>query len=497
MIQFAREFQIPSEQAIDRTAPQRTRSPRIWGLSARQVHDAFWRSKGVQCVRRGRRQKLQRGADLFLLLEPKQLALFQIAEIAERLTWHNAIVTRLRLLEEDPQHYSERVITDESGYVQRIERRYRPQVKRCARVILTSSRRVASIWMASKSRREGCDRVRRSVAWPRVDHWKAPGLCFLEYDDQQERQLIEALVECWRRPDQAISGLEEIEPGVWHVAGESVRAGSIYIGPLWLGQGHGQGDERCLVGPACIDDRREVEDPLTRAALIKDIVDVEGPDGIERRESTAGRWYPLIKRLCDAIASLTALTCLMPVMAIVALCILLEDGRPILFGHRRQGRGGRVFRCWKFRTMHRNAEQIARQLQSMNIADGPQVHIPNDPRVTRIGRILRATNLDELPQFWNVLLGQMSLVGPRPSPDDENQYCPAWRDLRLSVRPGITGLWQLNRTREPGEDFQEWIKYDIQYVQRAGLRMDLAIMMRTAWMMLLKRRKTSAGEQAN
>jgi lipopolysaccharide/colanic/teichoic acid biosynthesis glycosyltransferase len=166
---------------------------------------------------------------------------------------------------------------------------------------------------------------------------------------------------------------------------------------------------------------------------------------------------------------------------------LIEDGTPLFFGHRRQGRGGKVFTCWKFRTMHRDAEKAARQLEQYNRADGPQVLIPNDPRVTRIGRILRKTNLDELPQFWNVLTGQMSLVGPRPSPDDENQYCPAWRDLRLSVRPGITGLWQLKRTREPGEDFQEWIKYDIQYVLKASFWFDLVILVRTAQLLLMRR----------
>ena len=497
MIQIAREFQIPQQTAGLVRRPMRG-APRIWGLSARQVHDAFWRSKGVQCVRRGGRQRLQRGADLFLLLEPKQLVLFQIAEIAERLTWHNAIVTRLRLMEEDSQSYSERVITDESGFVQRIERRYRPHIRRCSRVILTSSRRVASMWMTAITRREGCDRARRSVPWPRVDHWKAPGLCLSEQDPQQERALIEALVERWRRPDQAISGLEEVEPGVWHVAGEAVRGGTVYMGPLWLGCGHSQASQRCLVGPAWIEDQPAASEQLNGGALIKDIVDVDLPDEtIEPRGSTTGRLYPGIKRSCDFIASFGALAALLPIMAAVALCILVEDGRPIFFGHRRQGRGGRVFRCWKFRTMQRNAEQIARQLRALNRADGPQVHIPNDPRVTRIGRLLRATNLDELPQFWNVLIGQMSLVGPRPSPDDENQYCPAWRDLRLSVRPGITGLWQLNRTREPGEDFQEWIKYDIQYVQRAGLRLDLSILIRTALMLLLKRRKSSADEQAS
>jgi lipopolysaccharide/colanic/teichoic acid biosynthesis glycosyltransferase len=142
--------------------------------------------------------------------------------------------------------------------------------------------------------------------------------------------------------------------------------------------------------------------------------------------------------------------------------------------------------------MHRNSEQIARDLQAYNLSDGKHVYIPNDPRVTRVGRWLRASHLDEIPQLWNVLVGDMSLVGPRPSPDDENQLCPAWRELRLSVRPGITGLWQIMRTRRPGEDFQEWIKYDVQYVRQASFRLDLVILARTAWMVMTGRSSREA-----
>jgi lipopolysaccharide/colanic/teichoic acid biosynthesis glycosyltransferase len=96
-----------------------------------------------------------------------------------------------------------------------------------------------------------------------------------------------------------------------------------------------------------------------------------------------------------------------------------------------------------------------------------------------VGRFLRKYNLDELPQFWNVLWGDMSVVGPRPSPHAENQYCPAWRETRLSVRPGITGLWQVKRTRKAGTDFQEWIKYDIEYVERRTFWLDLLIIWKT------------------
>jgi lipopolysaccharide/colanic/teichoic acid biosynthesis glycosyltransferase len=129
--------------------------------------------------------------------------------------------------------------------------------------------------------------------------------------------------------------------------------------------------------------------------------------------------------------------------------------------------------------MRRNAEALAQHYRDQNVCDGPQVYIANDPRVTRIGRVLRKYHLDELLQLVNVLAGDMSLVGPRPSPDRENRLCPAWRDARLSVRPGITGLWQVCRTRQPGLDFQEWIQFDMQYVRARSFSLDCWILYRT------------------
>ena len=108
----------------------------------------------------------------------------------------------------------------------------------------------------------------------------------------------------------------------------------------------------------------------------------------------------------------------------------------------------------------------------------------DDPRISTVGHFLRETYLDEIPQFFNVLCGQMSVVGPRPSPEAENTLCPSWRDARLSVRPGITGLWQVNRTRQPYRDFQEWIYYDTQYVENLSPRLDLWICWRAFTRML-------------
>jgi lipopolysaccharide/colanic/teichoic acid biosynthesis glycosyltransferase len=125
--------------------------------------------------------------------------------------------------------------------------------------------------------------------------------------------------------------------------------------------------------------------------------------------------------------------------------------------------------------MRVGAADIQDKLRFVSEVDGPQFKMADDPRISSVGRFLRETYLDEIPQFFNVLVGQMSLVGPRPSPEKENTLCAWWRDARLSVRPGISGLWQVFRTREPYRDFQEWIHYDTRYVQELSVRMDLWI----------------------
>ena len=182
-----------------------------------------------------------------------------------------------------------------------------------------------------------------------------------------------------------------------------------------------------------------------------------------------------VKRVFDLVAASLAMIASLPLWPLIMLAIYLEDGRPFFFAHRRETLGGREFPCWKFRSMRKDAEEIKQRIMLENQVDGPQFYIDDDPRITRVGRFLRKTQLDELPQLLNVILGHMSIVGPRPSPHKENQYCPAWRETRLSVRPGITGLWQVKRTREEGLDFQEWIRYDIEYVENASFGLDLKI----------------------
>lgn len=186
------------------------------------------------------------------------------------------------------------------------------------------------------------------------------------------------------------------------------------------------------------------------------------------------------KRIVDYFASLIVIILFVPVMPFIALAIKLNSPGQVFFKDKRQGLHGKEFHCLKFRTMTVGADEIQDKLRFVNQTDGPQFKMEDDPRVSAVGRFLRDTYIDEIPQFFNVLLGQMSLVGPRPSPESENTLCPYWRDARLSVRPGITGLWQVCRTRQPMKDFQEWIYYDTKYVRDLSLKMDLWICWQTA-----------------
>jgi len=193
-----------------------------------------------------------------------------------------------------------------------------------------------------------------------------------------------------------------------------------------------------------------------------------------------------IKRAADIMASLIVLVLFAPVFPLIATAIKLNSKGPVFFRDRREGLHGSEFFCLKFRTMIAGADLIQEKLRVINQVDGPQFKVEDDPRVTAVGKFLRDTFIDEVPQFLNILLGQMSVVGPRPSPKAENTFCPAWRDARLSVRPGVTGLWQVCRTRQPGCDFQEWIHYDTEYVKNLSLKLDFWICRQTFKKLVLR-----------
>lgn len=189
--------------------------------------------------------------------------------------------------------------------------------------------------------------------------------------------------------------------------------------------------------------------------------------------------YPRFKRVLEAVFALLGLITLSPLLLVTAVLIKATSRGSVLYGSQREGRGGVVFRCWKFRTMIEGAHSQQRSLYAKSKVDGPQFKLDSDPRETPVGAILRRTNIDELPQLINVLLGHMSLIGPRPSPFRENQICVPWRRARLSVRPGITGLWQICRHERSVGDFHQWIYYDTLYVRHLSLWLDVKILIAT------------------
>jgi exopolysaccharide biosynthesis polyprenyl glycosylphosphotransferase len=188
------------------------------------------------------------------------------------------------------------------------------------------------------------------------------------------------------------------------------------------------------------------------------------------------------KRLLDVGLSAAALVLLSPLILVVAVLIRLQDRGPVLFRQTRMGLHGRPFTILKFRTMVPDAEAQLADLFAANEIDGPAFKLSDDPRVTRVGRALRRTSLDELPQFWNVLRGQMSVVGPRPPLPQEVAGYDLWHRRRLSMKPGMTGLWQVSARRI--EDFDHWVELDLSYIDRWSFWLDLKIMVRTVPAML-------------
>lgn len=186
--------------------------------------------------------------------------------------------------------------------------------------------------------------------------------------------------------------------------------------------------------------------------------------------------YQLAKRVFDISLSLLALPLLLPLMTFVALLIWLDNPGPVFFMQPRTGKGGRRFKMYKFRTMVTNAEELKQKYAHLNELTWPDFKITDDPRVTRIGRILRKTSLDELPQIFNVLKGNMSLVGPRPTSFDVSTYS-LWHTERLEILPGITGLWQVSGRSDL--DFDERLRLDIEYIERQSLWLDIVILFRT------------------
>lgn len=194
---------------------------------------------------------------------------------------------------------------------------------------------------------------------------------------------------------------------------------------------------------------------------------------------------PWWKRFIDVVVGSLILLAALPVMGLAAIAIKVLDPGPILFKQRRAGLGGRPFTIYKFRTMVADADAKKSQLRHKSEQDGPAFKIKHDPRITRIGRLLRETSLDELPQLFNVLMGDMSLVGPRPLPVEESNRCATWHRRRLDVTPGLTCIWQIHGRSKV--TFAEWIRMDRRYIRAQSVLHDLKLIVMTVPSVLLRR----------
>lgn len=320
------------------------------------------------------------------------------------------------------------------------------------------------------------------------------------------------------------AGFRQTAHQTWVGDGARVDDSARLVGPVVIGHGCTVAEGACIVGPSVIGDRTFIgpralvrESILWEQCRVSDDARVEysivgshqkvgpteavkeailmpggSPAAIRvpppekrfvpvRNRPAAPRFAALLSRATKRVIDVTAATILLillsPVMAITALAIWWDTPGPILFIQRRCGRGGREFRMFKFRTMVSDADRMQHQLQANKSVDGPMFKIFNDPRLTRVGAFLRRNSIDELPQLWNVLKGDMSLVGPRPLVMSEMRLSPGWRDIRLSVKPGITGIWQVNGRSQTG--FHDWIRHDVAYVKNWSLWLDIKILMKT------------------
>jgi len=187
--------------------------------------------------------------------------------------------------------------------------------------------------------------------------------------------------------------------------------------------------------------------------------------------------YEFLKRAVDIICSLIGLIVLMPILVVVAILIRIESKGSIIFAQDRVGKYGNVFKMYKFRSMVFNAEELKEKLAVDNERTGPMFKIKNDPRITNVGRFIRKTSIDELPQLVNILKGEMSIVGPRPSLPKEVKCFEEWMMERLSIKPGLTCYWQVAGRNDI--EFTEWMKLDIKYIKERSILIDTKLILKT------------------
>lgn len=197
----------------------------------------------------------------------------------------------------------------------------------------------------------------------------------------------------------------------------------------------------------------------------------------EKTITETKKGYLVVKRVFDVVMSLVALIVLSPVFLVTAIAIWAEDRGPVIFLQKRNGLNGEVFRMYKFRSMCVDAPNMHKELLKMNELDGPAFKLKDDPRVTKVGRFIRKTSIDELPQLINILKGEMSIVGPRPLPTYETEQCTDYQRQRLLIKPGLTCYWQCSGRNDI--PFDEWMELDLKYIEEASFWVDLKIIFMT------------------
>ena len=198
---------------------------------------------------------------------------------------------------------------------------------------------------------------------------------------------------------------------------------------------------------------------------------------IESKSSMEFSFYETIKRLIDIICPLLGVLILSPLFIIIAIIIKSTSKGPVFFSQKRVGKNGKEFDMYKFRSMVVNAEELKEKLVAQNEMSGPMFKMKDDPRVTKVGKFIRKTSIDELPQLWNVLKGDMSLVGPRPSLPKEVAQFEDWMHKRLEVKPGLTCYWQVSGRNNI--DFEDWMKLDCKYVDERNTWIDIKLIFKT------------------
>ena len=468
---------------------------------------------------------------LFLIVNGHQFPLCDLRQAIELHRNSACDATFVDLCEPKVKWYDENLLVERDGWVQRINRVYAadrpaqriPLERDWPALMVVSAPALAKLTNLSLPHRLNQWPLVMLRAGMRINGGGIVGKCFDLHEKNQIHELADAILR--HRPHWLIESgnLTEKQPKVWVGRGVKVPRNAELIGPLAIGDEVEIGEDAVVVGPTVIGPksrispgvvvRRGFVPPETQVgsgsiglanviqstnhssvALLPPRMALERPIRLAKVIEAAGRPRPLsdfrqqafifTKRAMDILGSLLFLAFTLPLYPLIAIAIKLNSPGPVFYAHLRQGRGGRNFKCWKFRTMVINADDFKADLMAKNEVDGPQFKIKRDPRIFAVGSWLRRLNIDEWPQFFNVLLGDMSIVGPRPSPDRENQMCPAWREARLSVRPGITGLWQVSRKREVETDFQEWIYYDVQYVKKQSIWLDIRILFKTVRVML-------------